>query len=140
MRGKDGYIALLDVLGFEQLVARESYVEELERYTDTISRASENSLLEFVLFSDTIVITTFDTDELSLINLVHTCSRLFGELLTKGIAMRGAVARGSFIRNKSDAGVFLAGRAIVDAYKFEKKQNWVGILLTPSVLTTMPNL
>jgi hypothetical protein len=140
MRGKEGYIALLDVLGFEQLVARESYVEELERYTDTIRRASDNSALEFVLFSDTIVITTFATDEGSLKNLVRSCSRLFGELLVEEIPLRGAIAKGSFLRNKTDAGVFLAGRAVVDAYRFEKKQDWVGILLTPSVLKSMPSL
>jgi hypothetical protein len=137
---KEGYIALLDILGFEQLVSRESHVEELERYIGTITEASEHSGLEFVLFSDTIVITTSDTSEDLLKDLVRCCSRLFGRLLIEGIPLRGAVAKGSFIRNKTEAGVFLAGRAVVDAYRFEKKQNWVGILLTPSVLTNIPNL
>src|SRR6266404_8434271 len=127
MRGKQGYVALLDVLGFEQLIARESYLEEIDRYMETIEKLSDNPGLEYVLFSDSIVITTDEESETALLNLVRSCSRVFGRLLSQEIPLRGAIAHGSFIRVKGNTGVFLAGRAVVDAYKFEKKQNWVGI-------------
>jgi hypothetical protein len=65
---------------------------------------------------------------------------LFGSLLAQGIAVRGAIAHGSFMASKTQSGTFVAGRAIVEAYEFEGKQNWVGIMLAPSVIRKRPNI
>jgi len=113
---------------------------DLEKYTESFRSISNNASLEYVLFSDTVVISTTDESEASLLKLLQSCSRLFGGLLAKGISLRGAIARGQFTREKTDTGVFLAGRPVVDAYRFEKQQDWVGVMLTPSVLETTPEL
>jgi hypothetical protein len=42
---------------------------------------------------------------------------------------------GTFVRSAPLRGsVFVAGRPIVEAYKYEQAQDWVGIMLAPSVL------
>jgi hypothetical protein len=140
MREKEGFVALLDVLGFVDLIARESYRQEIDEYVGCVSAFTTDSQLQFVLFSDSIVISTADNSQAGLLNIVKSCSRLFGKLLTRGIPLRGAIARGSFIREESDVGTFLAGRAVIEAYNFEKKQNWVGMMLTPSVLREFENV
>lgn len=115
-------------------------MSDLEKYTESFRSIGNTASLEYVLFSDTIVISTTDESESSLLKLMQSCSRLFGGLLLKEISLRGAIARGSFIREKTDTGVFLAGRPVIDAYRFEKQQDWVGVMLTPSVLETTPKL
>ena len=84
--------------------------------------------------------TSPENTERSLLSLVAACSHAFGLLLSHEIAIRGAIAHGSFIRYRSDKGVFLAGRAIIDAYRFQQKQDWTGIMIAPSVLSALPSL
>ena len=50
------------------------------------------------------------------------------------------MAHGSFIRAKTNSGIFVAGRAIIEAYEFEKIQDWVGIMLAPSIIRHFPAL
>ncbi len=63
-------------------------------------------------------------------------------MLRSEIALRGAIACGSFSRSvvPSGSGVFVAGRAILDAYHFETVQDWVGIMLAPSTIKRVPDL
>src|SRR5262245_14073421 len=62
-------------------------------------------------------------------------------MLEKEIPLRGAIAHGSLTRTKTkNGGVFVAGKPIVDAYRFETVQNWLGVMVAPSVLKKVPNL
>jgi hypothetical protein len=137
-----GYVAMLDVLGFAQLVARESQSEELNKYIEAVRQATAGPGVEFVLFSDTIVLTTTQDDDDALIAVIRSCSNLLSALLGAEIPVRGAVAHGSFFRlsDRERGSVFLAGRPLVDAYRFEKAQDWVGIMLTASVVRRIPSL
>jgi hypothetical protein len=61
------------------------------------------------------------------------------------IPVRGAIAKSPFDRSvfggeMNNASVFVAGRAVIDAYDFERVQDWVGIMLTPSALSAVPDL
>jgi hypothetical protein len=137
-----GYVAFLDVLGFTAIVRGENR-EPIDRYLEclkTVFEREENTHVDYVVFSDSIVITTHDDSDASLQGLLKRCSGLFGSLLAQGIAVRGAIAHGSFIASKTQSGTFVAGRAIVEAYEFEGKQNWVGIMLAPSVIRKRPNI
>ena len=49
-------------------------------------------------------------------------------------------AHGPFFRKAKADSAFVAGKAVIDAYNFEIKQDWVGIMLAPSALTRVPNL
>jgi hypothetical protein len=140
----NGFVALLDVLGFSNLVTGPSSHEHLQEYLDAIEEAIDEKSsvtgINFILFSDSIVISTKDDSAISLRTLLRTCSRAFGLLLEKNIAVRGAIAHGQYFREATGSGMFIAGRPIVDAYNLEKEQDWVGISLHGSVLRKIPNL
>jgi hypothetical protein len=131
-----GYVAFLDILGFTAIVASET-PERIDRYLDFLKAIFERDgsrFVDYVVFSDSIIITTHDDTDASLQELLKRCSALFGGLLVQGIPVRGAISHGSFITSKTQSGTFVAGRAIIEAYQFEEKQNWVGIMLAPSVI------
>jgi hypothetical protein len=138
----EGFVALIDVLGFKSRILGDSKGESLERYLDRVREAlPPDSGFDFVVFSDTIFITTGGDSEASLQGLVQRCSLLFHLLLLEHIPIRGAIAHGSYFRwSHSDTGAFVAGKAILDAYEYEKKQDWLGIMLAPSALRCVPDL
>ena len=140
MERQKGYVALLDVLGFTELVSGETHAEKLGQYVHSLEMVTNETDVEIVLFSDTIVMTSLGDTPESLLALLQPCSHAFGLLLSREIAVRGAISYGSFIRYRNPKGVFLAGRAIIDAYRFQQKQDWVGIMLAPSVLHMRPDL
>jgi hypothetical protein len=133
-----GYLALLDVLGFASLISRESHLEELERYEECVIKATQTpeatKKVQYVLFSDSIILTTTEDDFESLKAICRSSSYLFHLLLEHEFAVRGAISLGSFSRSEDPNGTFIAGRAIIDAYNFEKVQDWIGIVLCPSIL------
>lgn len=142
MKAFTGYVATLDVLGFSELLYREGYAQKLKLYLDTINEVIRPAhvKVECVVFSDSIVLTsTGNTDE-SFRGLITACSATFHELLQCAMPVRGAVAFGRYWRETSGASVFLAGRPIVEAYRCERAQKWVGVILCPSVLHEQGNL
>ena len=139
-----GFVALIDVLGFRELVGRDDQLSQVRYYVDTVASHLEDekySQLQFVLFSDNLVINTRDENRESFITLVNACSDIFYNLTRREIAVRGAIAHGLFMRSPNTRqGVIVAGRPIVEADQYQHVQNWVGIMLTPSVLRRDKNL
>jgi hypothetical protein len=91
--------------------------------------------LEYVLFSDNLVINTSADSSEALRTIVVACSELFFNLTKQGVALRGAIAYGPFMRSPTTRrGVILAGRPIVEAHYYQTMQNWIGIMLCPSVV------
>jgi hypothetical protein len=135
-----GYLAFLDVLGFSALVSSDHDGKQIERYRDSVKNAIENTDVKSVVFSDSIVLTTNDPRPESLFAIAGACSRLLCDLLETDIALRGAIAYGEFNRSSVGESVFVAGRALIDAYEWERKQDWIGIMIAPSALKTVPNL
>src|SRR2546426_1186922 len=108
-----GNVALLDVLGFSALVAADAAAEKIERYLGCLQRTTGGTAppIDYVVFSDSIVLTVEGDGIDSLIAIARACSRLMGELLTEHIAIRGAIAHGHFVRSAIGQSVFIAGRA-----------------------------
>ena len=140
MEQQMGYVALLDVLGFTELVSGGDQKGKLSDYIDTLELVTTTSDVDAVLFSDSIVMTSQGDSEECLLKLLRACSTAFGCLLSREIPIRGAISFGSYVRRATTRGVFLAGRAIIEAYRFQQKQDWVGIMLAPSVIKTNPHL
>jgi len=135
----EGFVALIDVLGFRALVARDYDLTEVHQYVKIVEsildNASNVSELQFVLFSDNLVVNTRDPTPESFKNLVIACSNLSFELAQKQIAIRGAIAHGQFMRSPTTRrGVILAGQPIVEADYYQHIQNWIGTILAPSVV------
>lgn len=132
---KSGYVALFDVLGFSDRVMRGAF-EGLDRYIDTVVNITQpHQQIGTILFSDTVVLYTFDESDNSFDSIIHVTSSLFYELLNASIPVRGAISHGDFTRSDNDAhGTVIAGRPIIDAHHYESRLQWIGIMLTPSLL------
>ena len=134
----EGYLAFLDVLGFSALVADGS--SRIDSYFESLKRVTEPVDIPFVVFSDSIILTTKGDGEQDLLTLAETCSRLLFDFIEKDICIRGAIAFGSYVRREINDSIFIAGRALIDAYRFEDAQNWVGVMIAPSALRRVPDL
>ena len=139
-----GYLALLDVLGFSALIRGNDDETPLLSYLDCVREtldATPGGGVDYVVFSDSIVLTAGnDASEAAFQRLAQQCSALFGNMLKRNIALRGAISFGSFFRQADKGGVFIAGKPVIDAYSFEQKQDWVGIMVTPSARRHLPDL
>lgn len=136
---KTGYLAFLDVLGFSALVARDEKGIKLAEYQEKLANAltGKSALLKparYIVFSDSVVITVEGDDFGAFHSIVVRCAGLFGDLLLSDIAVRGAIAFGSYVEDERTNSAFIAGRALVDAYRYETSQNWVGIMIAPSAI------
>ena len=93
-----GFVALLDVLGFSSLISGDGEGEPLRTYMRCLQEALEVSgdgpSVDYVVFSDSIVLTTREDSKESVQALLLRTSHLFGVALENGIALRGAVAHG----------------------------------------------
>lgn len=99
-----------------------------------MERSLANSEIESIVFSDSIVLTKTGREPDSLHALCEICSRLMYELISVDIPVRGAIAYGNFVRSHIGTSVFLAGGPILEAYDYEKKQDWIGMMLTRSAI------
>ena len=121
MQHVSGYVAFLDVLCFSDLISRDDSLELVQDYTHAIQKAvataSREAELRFVLFSDSIMISTHSGDESAFTSLLAACSRIFGAPVALEVPVRGKIAYGAFIRSEeAEAGSIVAGRPINEAY------------------------
>jgi len=117
----------------------------MSSYLELVKQAALEAKVESVVFSDSIILTSAERDnqESSFLNIVQACSLMFGRLLQVEIPLRGAIAFGNIFKHDIEQptkSVFIAGGPIVEAYEFERAQDWVGIMLAPSVLKQLPEL
>jgi hypothetical protein len=122
------------------LVATDQRGDKIRSYLSCLERATERSDVGYVVFSDSIVLTTKTSGVESLITVARACSRLMSDLLAEGIPLRGAISFGDFQRSFVAESVFVAGRAVIEAYEFEQAQKWVGVMLAPSTLRNVGDL
>jgi hypothetical protein len=117
--------------------------DQLANYLGTVDRAIQLAapdVLQYVVFSDSVVVNSTEDGSEHFEAIVAACSTLFRELLQSRIAVRGAIAHGPFLRSTHPNGAFVAGRPIVEAFDYEKRQDWVGIMLAPSVVARQRDL
>jgi hypothetical protein len=139
---KQGFVALLDILGFSERVAQDAELGGIDRYISTvIDETQAYPDLRVILFSDTVLIYTLDDSPHAGQSIIEASSRLEHSLLAKEVPLRGAIAHGTFARSENDLnGTVVAGRPIIEAHYYEAQLQWVGIILAPSVLRQMPEL
>jgi hypothetical protein len=139
---KRGYVALLDILGFSERVARDSELGGLDRYIDTVLAVSTPYQgLRVILFSDTVVLYSLDDSDAAYADITEAVSRLSFALLMQEVPLRGAIACGTFSRSEYEAnGTVIAGPPIIEARYYEARLQWIGVMITPSVLRQVPDL
>lgn len=146
------YFAYLDILGFKNIVRRNSpeelkdivsdFFENFSQAIDksrTMSDGAKINLLElnFRLYSDSILIWAENTRFPVLNNLIQALIELFRIGFKKKLPLRGVLTYGDIIikRPDSNSDKFFSneaiyGKALVEAYTKEQKQNWSGCLIT----------
>jgi hypothetical protein len=138
-----GYVAFVDVLGFSSRVLRDSSLDFFPAFTSLLERTISglgDSGIGCILSSDSIVIYSEDSGEQSLLAVAKACSQLSFSLLDLDLPVRGCLSHGSFSRVETQFGAVLAGRPIIDAYRYEEQQNWVGIMISPATIEAYPSL
>lgn len=134
-------IALLDILGFSDLVSKHNFGELFENYVKAIREAirATDPKIEYVLFSDSIVLLSHRDEPDDLLNIAEVVGTLSYDLITEhALPIRGCVAHGDISYSSNDNDVVVAGTPIVEAYRYEHMQKWVGVMIAPSTVNKFP--
>jgi len=134
------YLLFLDILGFTELVESRS-AEEIYAIIDdalrTFDRWEElNKFFRTICFSDTFVFYQEPKgyDDRAFLDVYAMGGMVLSALLAKGIPARGTISFGQFeVRSDSSSKhqVYF-GKALIEAYKAEQKENWIGITVLES--------
>src|ERR1700687_792552 len=135
-----GYLGLLDVLGFSALITSDTSNDRAHRYLDSLREVTESTPVNYVVFSYSIILTLEDDQAEAWATIAAACSQVAYQLLMQDIPTRGAISYGQFLRSTIGQSVFVAGRAVIEAYQFEQAQDWIGIMLAPSAVRHVPEL
>lgn len=149
------YLAFLDILGFKELIMNNSFDESKEIFETFIEQVSNsanlknrstgetNTVVNFNLFSDTILFWTNDDTFKSFFQLNLTVSNLLNYSMQIGLPLRGAISYGNLMCNafrlESDRVNIIntiLGTSIVRAHKLEKDQLWSGCIIDQELENT----
>jgi len=134
---RNRWFCYLDLLGFKDLVRTADVGRVIELYDDVIAKleagahAKKSLGISYSWFSDTFIL--FSRGEtLQEFTFLEQAGRLFFQrLILSDIPVRGALSHGKLYSNL-ERNIFI-GEALIEAYEYGEKQNWLGFLLTPSV-------
>lgn len=137
-----GLIAYFDVLGFSNLIREDKFSEKRKTYTQILDNAvKQNRNLDYIVFSDSVIIKSETINEKELLNLCKAISEISYELLFKlELPIRGCISCGEFTWDVEEGNSIISGIPILDAISWEKKQNWIGVILSPYVVDKFRDL
>ncbi len=123
---EDGYFFCGDVLGFKEIVMNldsETLNKRINEWILLIEEVAKNNNIEkYQLISDSIF-AALDSNE-DPTKLIKFARDLLERGVSKSFPVRGAICYGDFSWGK-----VVYGKAVIEAYKYEQKQNWIGILV-----------
>lgn len=131
------WFCYLDLLGFSELVRTTLVQNVITLYEDVVAkleagaRTKQSLGISYSWFSDTFIIFSRgdSPEEFSL--LEQTGRLFFQRLILAGIPARGAISHGKLYSNLAK-NIFV-GEALIEAYEYGECQDWIGLLLAPSV-------
>lgn len=134
---RDRWLCYLDLLGFKNLVRTDAVGRVIPLYDEVLQKLEVDAApkkplgLAYSWFSDTFIIFSRG-DSPRDFTLVEQAGRLFFQrLILAEIPVRGALTHGKLYSNLA-RNIFL-GDALIDAYEYGEKQQWLGFLLAPNV-------
>jgi hypothetical protein len=150
------FIGFFDILGFKELVERNSHerllkiYEEalyfnineiarigLELHDDEVAKFSLNQIKKLVI-SDSIIFVQEDVTHRGLFFLILQSKVLLTISMQEGIPLRGAISIGE-ISIFETMGTTLLGKGLTNAYKLEASQEWSGAIVDPKCFELHPN-
>jgi len=134
------YLLFLDILGFSELVETKG-AEEIYAVIDSALKAfgrweELNGLFKTIYFSDTFLFYQEPKGygDWAFLDVYAIGGMVLSALLAAGIPARGAISFGEFEVQLDSTGrhpVYF-GRALIEAYKAEQREKWIGITVLPS--------
>ena len=138
------WFSYFDLLGFSSLVRTSEIYSVLPIYEKALAAIEEKANpkrskgLSYSWFSDTFIIFTRGSS-LQEFGLIEQASRLFFQkLILNKIAVRGALSYGD-LYTQQEKNIFL-GEALMDAYEYGEKQNWLNFVVAPSAYKALEKL
>ncbi len=150
---RDRFIAYLDIQGFAHRVATEKHEnirkDLLSFRTKAIAEMethARNTLLELdknpstqglaltvipVIFSDSILLVSWDESPLSLLVLLFRVQCLLDDAMSLGIPLKGAIAFGTFTADQRNSLYF--GQPLIDAYHLQAEIQLYSVVLHHTV-------
>ena len=134
------YVLYLDILGFSDLVesrCAEEVYETINKALAAFGRWEEvNNLFRTIYFSDTFIFYQEQKGygDWAFLDVYDIGGMVLSALLANGIPARGAISFGEFevrIDESAKHQVYF-GRALIEAYRAEQKENWIGISILRS--------
>lgn len=128
-----GCLAFIDILGFSAL-KNEDFSYKFVTYHEIVNAACKNPV-HYRMYSDSLILYTEALTKDHLMKQLSAVSEItYGLLMQLDIPVRGCVSAGDFTVNKGGESVVIAGKPLIDAYGYEKKQDWVGTMLSPQLV------
>lgn len=144
---KNRFVGFFDILGFKNLVEKNSHEKLVEIYKDVlidtvaeirrlgfeIHKNEENALksLESIkqfIISDSIILIQDDCTHRGLFFITLQAKVLLQIAMDEGIPLRGAISVGP-VTILEDFGTTIIGQGLVNAYSLESMQNWSGAII-----------
>jgi hypothetical protein len=138
---QDTLVAFFDIHAYSEFICRTNIEEAIRRVSKLMSdikiKCSTDMLavkIEPWILSDSIIL-VIDTNRHPLFEgsirwFLATCSLILGDAMLSRFPLRGAIGGGNFYKTDD----MLLSSGLIDAVKYEKKQNWLGAILTPKAL------
>lgn len=143
------YVAFFDILGFSSWVETKGSKEVfdyLRGFMNLMIQASmpdsvvnpdmsvdlKQSIISYVNFSDSIVYYSRDDSYEAFCSMLKVCVEFTNVIICGPTRMiRGAVSHGEFYADPENNAY--VGKALIDAYKLEEAQDWIGVSLHSSI-------
>jgi hypothetical protein len=138
---QDTLVGFFDILGYSSFI-EDTSIEEgvriLTPFLRDISSVTRTDMyavkLDHWILSDSVIL-VIDTNRHplfagSLEIFLATCSFIMQDAIKHGFPLRGAIGGGDFYKD----GELMLSSALVDAARYEKEQEWLGAVLTPTTV------
>ena len=150
-------VAVVDILGFKNLVSSKSPKQILEDYFPYLLKAiysaihkkstpgeppslrelRDQNYVGFAWFSDTILLYSLEDNVPSYQKLIETVAWLLAHTVgTPELRLRAGIGYGEFIAD-TENDIYI-GKALVEAYQLEKRQEWCGGAFTQTAKEMIP--
>lgn len=136
-----GVVICLDVLGWKNY-SKPNQIQNLTTITAVIesiiwedflrcSKSQEQSKIEIVNLSDTILIFISDDSPYFFVNVFKALARFINDSFNYSFAFRGAISYGKYKYNKTKN--IFTGTAVYEAATYCESTEWAGIIITDSL-------
>ncbi|MCE5212919.1 MAG: hypothetical protein LLG40_15360 [Deltaproteobacteria bacterium] len=135
---KDAWVGVFDILGFKNLIRQTDQEFPRALLTSKLNDLFEaldhdvmhHGQLEYMVFSDTIVIFAPDLEAHSYGWFLLQCTIIINKSIAVRLPLRGAISVGTAFISSSPP--MIIGPSFLEAHEYCEDQNWIGLLLTPS--------